>query len=259
MSYENLFRLDLPKWPQLMIVGDPVSEEQARDIILRTDDFLTDPSDYAGGNNKAFNARYRRDSGLKDIADAEEKDDWSFSFDAREHLRARLGYVELSYIHNTWASSSYIGGPYGFCSPDGEIYYGDNIGKYPSVEDVYNEFCLLAKAFPYLNLKASLYNCEATEERSDRAVVVSFVVTCGEVSVTTEDFGLLEFNRPRNMLDMFAGLGRMDREQGLSYTTLLQFHKRVKALIPESIAHAVEMKKLRLKAYRGAQNDKDNG
>jgi len=42
MSY--LFERSLPKWPQMLVTGSPVSEEQALEIIRRTDNFFRLPS-----------------------------------------------------------------------------------------------------------------------------------------------------------------------------------------------------------------------
>lgn len=258
MSQQNLFNLGLPKWPQLMIVGDNVTEEQAADIIFRTETFLTDSHEWSGGNNKAFNERYRRESGLEEITNIAGKD-WCFSADAERHLRARIGFVDLEYIHNTWASSSFIGGPYGFCSPDGAIFYSDNIGKYPSVEAVYNDLCAIAKAFPYLNFKASLYSHEGGEEVDDRKVIVSFVVSCGDVTLNTEDYDLRKWYNPRSMSDMINSLNRHDREQGLPYKTVLDFQRRVKALIPECIEHAEATKVVRLREMEERQPKVEQG
>ncbi len=50
----------LPKWPQMIVTGKPVTIHQAKDIILRTDSFLTDSYEHAGGNNQEFNDWYRK-------------------------------------------------------------------------------------------------------------------------------------------------------------------------------------------------------
>ena len=52
----ELKNMRLPKWPHMVVWGTPVTQEQAKDIIFRTDAFLTHMSSYAGGNNHAWNA-----------------------------------------------------------------------------------------------------------------------------------------------------------------------------------------------------------
>lgn len=229
---EKFFSLDLPKWPQLMIVGDPVSEDQAKEIIFRTETFLTDASEYAGGNNKGFNASYLRESGM-DVLKGLCPGDWMYSHTVMQHVRARIGFVSLDYVHNTWASSSYIFGPYGFCSPDGDIYYNHNLGKYPGVQEVYNDFVRIAQAFPFLKFKASLYSGEHCEENTH--CVVSFIVQSGEVQITDEDFNLRQFNQPHDFALAVQKMQDSDREQGLPYKWIMEFQRRVKALVPEAI------------------------
>ena len=45
----------LPKWPQMIVTGKRVTVDQAKEIIFRTDSFLSDASDYSGGNARNFN------------------------------------------------------------------------------------------------------------------------------------------------------------------------------------------------------------
>ncbi len=54
----------LPKWPQMRVSGKSVTVEQAKDIIFKTDLFLTSAGEWAGGNNHKFNTQYRHQAGL---------------------------------------------------------------------------------------------------------------------------------------------------------------------------------------------------
>ena len=40
MNKKEAFGKGLPKWPQMRIIGEPVSEELAKEIIIRTDTFF---------------------------------------------------------------------------------------------------------------------------------------------------------------------------------------------------------------------------
>lgn len=42
------------KWPAILITGEKVTEEQAIDIIIRTDEAVVNPSVYTFGNNHDF-------------------------------------------------------------------------------------------------------------------------------------------------------------------------------------------------------------
>ena len=222
---EKLLNSYLPKWPQLALRGQPVTLERAKDIILRTDDFLTDPSTYSGGNNKQFNEDYRKGSHLEKLNDFDNK------WDMRELLKNKIGVVDTYYIHNTWASSCYIGGPYGWCSPEGELFSSHNLGKWPSVEKIFSDLKKIAEAFPYLELQATLYSGEECEE--DKEPVVSFWVDKGEVHVcspenpviangSTIDKLMLNFNNP-------------NREQGLPPSWIEEYKEKVASVVDEVI------------------------
>lgn len=191
----KLMNIGLPKWPQLIIVGEDIPVEIAKEIIFRTDDFLTDASDYSGGNAKDFNKLYRAKSGLHLFNDeVEGKSFQRTNYDKQERLREILDFVHLGYVYNRWASSAFAYGPTGFCSPEGKILFTHNIGKYPSTEEVYNDFVEIAKAFPMLDMKAALYDLESCQDEDEngnpKQFLVGFIIKNGEVTITGEDLFL---------------------------------------------------------------------
>ena len=233
-NLHDRFCVDLPKWPQLMIVGEYVTQEQAEDIILRTDKFLTSTGQHSGGNNHAWNAFYRELAGLDEISEKSKQfqnnmNGFSYSWAAEEYIQRRLGFVELSYMHNTWASSSYIYGPYGFCSPTGKIFYCDNVGKHPEANDIYRDLQKVAEAFPYLVLTATLYSGEHGED--DSHPVLTFNVKNGQVEPTLETVDLREHYTGRSDADMMANMFRDRNEQGLPDDMVRRMAKRVKPCI----------------------------
>lgn len=165
--------IELPKWPQMIVTGKSVTVEQAKDIILRTDEFFTSTYEFAGGNNHDFNAAYRKKAGLIESAD--------FPY---AKLHKTLGIVRTSYVFNSWGSCNYIGGPHGWCHPDGTIGFYDNIGKWPSLEDVQRDWKLLAEAFPYIDLHVTLMSGEACE---DRYPLINLRVVSGKVHINPAD------------------------------------------------------------------------
>lgn len=164
------------KWPQMLVTGADVTIEQAKDIILRTDRFLVSPSRYSGGNNHKFNQLYREQSGLSSLSG---DDGIPVDHERLAELHKVLGVVATEYVTNDWASCSFIGGPHGWCSPQGKISFADNIGKYPSLEEVYEDWCAIATAFPYLDLHVTLMDGESCE--SDTSPVINFRVINGTV------------------------------------------------------------------------------
>lgn len=179
MSETNFgFDLKLPKWPQMVVTGEQVTIEQAKEIIFRTDDFLSSSCKYAGGNCTEFNTGYREKAGLG-------TDDWDLS----EYVREKIKYVETQYVSNTWGSSSYVYGPHGWCSPTGVIFFEDNIGKWPTVQEVYDDWVSIATAFPFLNLSVTLISGEHCEDDTHPVVTIN-VKDGGVQSVAPVSFTL---------------------------------------------------------------------
>lgn len=221
---DSVFDLALPKWPQMFVTGVSVTAEQAQDIIFRTDDFLTSACEYSGGNERVFNENYRRSAGLCNDA----TDSWALA----EYVREKIGYVETQYVSNNWASSAFVYGPHGWCSPAGTIFYEDNVGKWPNIKDIYDDWVELATAFPFLDLSATLYDGESCEY--DTQPVVTFYVKAGKVSAAKPidpRSDPLIIRHERNP-DIF----RESRELGLPIDWYEVFAKKVKIYADEFIA-----------------------
>lgn len=171
--------MSLPKWPQMIVTGKSVTIEQAKDIILRTDRFLTCATEYSGGNYHEFNVAYRKDAGLI-----------GKEYGHTQLLREALGFVETSYVSNDWASSCFAWGPHGWCSPTGEIYYVDNVGKWPSVEDIVKDWENLVLAFPYLDLNVTLMDKESCDYDDCSNPIVNIKVAEGKVTPLPPDLSV---------------------------------------------------------------------
>lgn len=162
---EQLLSLGLPKWPQMLTTGKSVTVEQAKEIIRRTDSFFV----WGGGNAHDYNKRVRARLGmLPEVQDLPNDDprrsNLKLLFDEEDAWRERWGVLATEYVHNSWISCAYVGGPHGWCHPDGQIGFVDNIGKYPSVTAVLAAWRKLAAAFPYLEIGATLMDGEYCEE-----------------------------------------------------------------------------------------------
>jgi hypothetical protein len=76
--------------------------------------------------------------------------------------------------------SSWIGGPHGWIDWEGNIGCNlYNIGKWPAMIDVEWEWNSIAKAFPFLKLRAQLFSGEISEEGI--TPLVEYVVADGAV------------------------------------------------------------------------------
>lgn len=182
MTKEQTFNIGLPKWPQCVIWGDVVTEEQALEIIRRTDTFF----DGYNGNNREFNEKAYdicKCPQMKnyDNQNSENRiDGISKYFSDCDDFKKRWGYIETSYIHNDWISCCWVGGPHGWCHPDGTIGFQNNIGKWPDVEDVYNDLEILAKEFPFLHMYCTLMDGEESEAQNS---LISFEIENGKVDI----------------------------------------------------------------------------
>lgn len=218
----------LPKWPQLVITGPDVDPELAKEFIFRTDNFLTDPSEYSGGNERDFNRKYQEQAGLNGPSDSE---DFLVKWERQKMIRDRIGFVDLEYVPSNFASSSYVYGPHGVVSPTGKVSYRYNVGKWPSVEAILSDFRALACAFPWLELWATAYDREWCEEGG--IPVVTFRVKSGRARVAkTRD---LKSNGPKGdptqiLMDDLC----TKSELGLPWEWYSEFAERIRASIAGS-------------------------
>lgn len=181
---------NLPKWPQMRVSGKPITVEQAKEIIRVTDIFF----DYPSGNDRAT---------INWVVDAlqfphELEPVGSWSFEVQAEWRERWGIspersLKSNFVYNDWISCSFIGGPHGWCNPDGTIKFTDNIGKHPHGESVYEDWSLVAECYPFLEIGITLMSGEACEEGT--FPVMSFLVDKGKVSVIDP--------KKKNVLDAF--------------------------------------------------------
>lgn len=246
MENSDLYQLangNLPKWPQMLVTGKQVTVEQAKEIIFRTDDFLTDASTYSGGNARNFNAAYRKRAGL-DLLQFERtaRDGHTYTdidWDKQHGIRERLNIIRTKYVENGWASCSYIGGPHGWCSPAGVISYSDNVGKWPSIEEIVEDWSIIAQAFPYLDLHVTLMSGESCED--DTEAVINIRVVDGKAFAEAPDESVHSIPERRDMLESFIELMNSncdEREIGLPIDWYDEFAARVKAVVVDILAES---------------------
>jgi hypothetical protein len=236
---QRLEGMYLPKWPEMAVWGKPVTVEQAKDIILRTDSFLTNINEFSGGNNKRWCDWARGELGFQHLVEDESEGHWARKEGVEAKLRAAIGFVETEYVHNTWAASCYVYGPYGWCHPDGTIWYEDNIGKWPNAREVFEEWQALAKAFPFLDLTVTLFSGES--DADDVEAVVSFRVQDGQVAVL--DTPTIPTQRPTPPRDKTALIKALvdfrSREQGLDDQWIRDYGAAIRPLVAQYEAEVV--------------------
>lgn len=200
----------LPKWPGFVVVGDPVTTDQAAEILLKTDtnfpdfQYASNAHDLGEEACKLLGIPYSRRTAR---SSTEDQTRFLHRCQVVDRLKAEYDVLELEYLHNSRIASSYIGGTHGWCNWDGSIGCNSfNIGKWPSAETVFKEWQLIAKSFPFLNLQCHLLSTEINEASIDGPSQprVHYVVKNGEV--TTID--PVELPQPKNRPAPIESLAR---------------------------------------------------
>ncbi|MER7361877.1 hypothetical protein [Nonomuraea wenchangensis] len=198
---------DLTKWPRLLVTGEPVTREQANEILIRTDGLDPCINDQAWERTiKALAAEFGRPPAFDYGRLNGNPDAWREHYAADEAWRASMGILDLHYLGNARIASSWLGGPHGWCDWDGRIGCSNyNIGKWPTTEEVTEEWQAIAAAFPYLTLHAQLVTDEGEGEvaatwavQGGKAALVEPIERIAEVhdDVAGMAFGLM-FNAHR--------------------------------------------------------------
>lgn len=217
MSFD-VFNIGLPKWPQMYTTGIPVSVEQAKEIIRRTDYFF---GNFWGGNNHKWNKFVCEKMGIPPHDLGTSFENLTIRQNSIEDFHARWGYIFTNYVDNTWISSCFIFGPHGWMHPDGTIGFVDNIGKWPSIEEVHEDWIKIAEAFPFLDVGVTLMSEEGCtiEDGGDYKKLVSFAVKDGNVSLIDPAKRDVHANHPEPRIsrgaDALKGWDLMD-EVGIS-------------------------------------------
>lgn len=163
----------LPKWPEMRTTGEKITPKQARNIIMKTDRSFS----YLNCNDKEWVKTVAEILGLK-FAGKYPNINW----DDLDRIRDEFGHLRLGYISNDRIMTSYIGGPHGWVDWDGNIgEAGHNIGKWPSGEEVLNDWSKIAAQFPFLNMRCQLFDKEGCEDNT--IPLIEYVINRGVVEV----------------------------------------------------------------------------
>lgn len=225
--------IPLPKWPALLVTGEPVTEAQAAEILIKTSRDI--PAFEYGSNEKELS---KLAAALFGVPEDEEYPYKEKDIDGPKHraynkrkklryaaidrLEEQLGVLKLQYLHNSQICSCFVGGPHGWLNWDGEVRaFNYNIGKWPSVDDVTKDWACIATAFPFLRLKCQLCNHEAgyPNDNAPNGPVVLFTVSDGKVTVEQQSPEHDPYiDTPKDCLDYL--LNGMRSEWGISISGL---------------------------------------
>lgn len=140
---------ELTKWPRLLVAGASVTEDQASEILVRTDSW------FLSSNSHDWERTVYAAAGIEITEHG-----WPAEDSLREFC-ARMGVLRLSYLTNSQIVSAWVGGAHGWCHWDGRIGCANyNLGKWPTTEEITDDWIAIAAAFPYLDLTAQLVTNE---------------------------------------------------------------------------------------------------
>lgn len=171
------------KWPGLLVKGEPVTPDQAAEILIRTSQWPL------VGNARRARRRLNEMAGFKSWLDYDTADrNWGAIETHNEAAYQRLGVLRsLDYLCNQRLLSAWIGGPHGWVDWQGRVFAAQyNIGKWPNIGEVTEEWRVIAKAFPYLRLTCQVLNCEIGYPPESEPVrpTHQWIVKDGKVRVT---------------------------------------------------------------------------
>jgi hypothetical protein len=151
------------KWPRLVVAGQPVTEDQADHIVVRTNSWMR----RLFSNDKPWQSAVEAlvvDFGYPPESHSHATQGVNQIGDRWRRLGTwcdRLGILNLHYLHNDRVMSTWVGGSHGWCDWDGTIGCTSyNIGKWPSDDEVTEDWQKIAAAFPFLDLTAQVIDDE---------------------------------------------------------------------------------------------------
>lgn len=204
-----------PKWPKLIMVGETVKQEQAWEILIRTNSWFMLEYNYSqdiiGETIKKFYTQtlpheHQISGNSIDIEDLIEK----------------LDVIHLHYLDNARIQSNWIGGLKGWMNWDGRLFTNNyNIGKWPTEEELIEDIEDIMHAFPYLNFELQLVR-EIYDDNSDLESAYPFF-TC---RVKNKDIKIIEKRKLITDIDINSdGFHRMEDHQLLSRALNETYHK----------------------------------
>jgi len=239
MRSSPLNAVEYVKWPRLLVVGEPVTHEQANEIIVRTTRLY-----YIGTNDKewerlvsgALGVRPNLGLTIDDYRDGVTDEQRIAKIELREaNVESRekaLRTLDLHYLAcDERIASAYVDGPHGWCDWDGTVGSATyNIGKWPTAVEVDCDLRSLAAAFPFLRMRVQVLNDRYYENVKDTDGVgtylydttapVTWTVANGEVTYEITDNTPITPPTEPNFEDMASSFFAPGRERGVTIERL---------------------------------------
>lgn len=204
----------LPKWPEIRVLGKPITKEQAAIMAVRLSQTL-----FCSNVDETNRMIARRWYGFDPKGSAratciaeqafrhyggQGRDYYGFQDRVADHY----ANVPTSYLDSQLIESSWIGGPHSWFRLDGTIQgtHAYNIGKWPIVSEVLEDWSWIVEAFPFLELDCQLFSGEECEDGC--VPIVQFRLSNGLASIVPVGDPLPKCPSPD--LSLFFGPGRTE-------------------------------------------------
>lgn len=185
--FDAVRAVHLPKWPSCLFVGRKVvPPEWTERIAIQTSGF-----DFFS-NDRATSAELN--ATIADVTSRVWKTatntDIAFNYDdgnKDDSTRSRYGVLRgVSYFSNNMLMSACVNVD-SWLSWRGKIEARYNVGKYPSAEELYQEWCVIAAAYPpdVLDLVCFVYDRETCQLAPGDQPLIQFTIQGGKVEVET--------------------------------------------------------------------------
>lgn len=206
---DPLTRLDeigeIEKWTGCLIQGNRLSKAWTERLCLQTSGFdlftnsqlllkeyydaLAIPYD---SNGNTYSRDFRCHA--KDYKDAQK-------------LNKACGVMkDIRYLSNSCICSASLGNQ-NWVQWDGSIKKCGNLGKYPTARNIYDEWCVIAKRFPILNIICQLLDGELSYDNLDELnPIVQFNIHDGKVDIQFNDIKKLDLKHSNVYDDILSSL-----------------------------------------------------
>ena len=232
----KLTTFELEKWTGCLIQGPTLSKEWAERICLQTSSF------YLFTNSKHLLKEYYDvlKIGYKERGHPYDHDYYVYESDDKriKELTKSCNLIEdIHYLTNSSICSASLGNP-NWIHWDGTIKKCANLGKWPSAQNIYDEWRVIAKRFPILKLTCQLLNGELSYGNVDELEpIIQFNIDNGKVDIQFD--GITKLNLKQRTVEEdvyghFFGGSTYSQECLIKPLELAKVVERVEKWIKES-------------------------
>lgn len=221
--------IDLGKWPTMRVVGEPVTPEQAGDILICTAPWFDTFPKTEGWDREARVIAAEYGMPLQPARphgnghDDWFRETWHVWLPAFGEWRRKYGVLDVMNLDGP--ANDLIGTSYrAWCNWDGLVAGQFNIGKWPDADTVAEFFSEVADRFPYLRLTVDL----VSEFESERGVITDATeysracrINVGDGCINVHEGAVESLVLPDAWFDWQNGADRFV-EQGVSPERLRQ-------------------------------------